>query len=152
MYRIVRTSSANDDFKNLVHDLDLDLRIRDGDEHAFYAQYNKIDSIKHVVIIYQNDEPVGCGAFKPYNAATVEIKRMFVPLKYRGAGIASLVLRELESWAVQLNYQKCILETGNKQPEAIRLYQKNNYSLIPNFGQYANAVNSLCFEKIIAVH
>jgi putative acetyltransferase len=147
MITIIRTNSDNSDFQSLVIELDKDLRIRDGEDHAFYAQYNKIDSIKHVVVAYQNNEAVGCGAFKLYEEKTTEIKRMFVPPQHRGKGIASLVLAELEKWCKELNYEKCILETGKKQPEAIKLYHKNNYKIIPNFGQYADVPDSVCFEK-----
>ncbi len=67
----------------------------------------------------------------------------------RGKGIASKILAELEIWATELFYEKCILETGKKQPEAIALYKKNGYNIIPNYGQYAGVENSLCFEKEI---
>jgi putative acetyltransferase len=69
----------------------------------------------------------------------------------REKGIATKVLIELEKWANELGYNKCILETGKKQPEAIALYKKNRYKLIPNFGQYAEVENSVCFEKEIAI-
>ena len=72
---------------------------------------------------------------------------MYVPPALRGKGIASAVLAELEKWAKELNYKKCILETGKKQPEAIALYNKNGYCIIPNYGQYENVENSVCFEK-----
>jgi GNAT superfamily N-acetyltransferase len=62
-------------------------------------------------------------------------------------GIASNILAELEKWASELSYAKCILETGKKQPEAISLYKKNGYRIIPNYGQYCEVENSLCFEK-----
>jgi len=67
----------------------------------------------------------------------------------RGKGAASRVLTELERWANELLYKKCILETGKKQPEAIALYKKNGYKLIPNYGQYAEIENSVCFEKVV---
>ncbi|MGL5888284.1 MAG: GNAT family N-acetyltransferase [Bacteroidia bacterium] len=145
----IRTTSANPDFQLLVKDLDADLKIRDGDEHAFYDQFNKIDTIKHAVVAYQNDIAVGCGAFKAFSENTVEIKRMYVPPALRGNGIASEVLRELENWAAEIGVNKCVLETGTKQPEAISLYTKNGYAVIPNFGQYAGVENSVCFEKAI---
>lgn len=147
MYKIIRTNSGNIDFQILVKELDKDLAIRDGDEHAFYAQFNKIDAIKHAVVLYENNIPVACGAIKQYNESTMEVKRMYVLPDKRGKGIASLVLNELESWAREMNYQRCILETGYKQPEALRLYEKNNYRIIPNYGQYAGVENSVCFEK-----
>lgn len=149
MITCTRTDSGNTDFQTLVRALDKDLRIRDGEDHSFFAQFNKIDAIKHVVVAYENETPVGCGAIKAYSDDTMEVKRMFVPLEFRGRGIASVVLKELETWAKELNMQKCILETGEKQPEAIRLYHKNNYKVIPNFGQYADVESSVCFEKVL---
>ena len=113
--------------------MDQELRIRDGAEHSFYAQFNKTDYIKHVIVVFQNNEPVGCGALRAYNENNMEIKRMFVPLKYRRKGIATTVLSELEKWCRELNYKKCILETGKNQPEAIELYLKHHYKIIPNF-------------------
>lgn len=147
MITLKRTNSDNPDFQNLVIDLDKDLAIRDGDDHAFYAQYNKITMIKHVVMAYENEEAIGCGAIKEYEAGTMEVKRMYVPPAKRGHGIASVVLKELEQWARELGYDKCILETGEKQPEAIRLYHKNNYTVIKNYGQYEGVSASICFEK-----
>jgi putative acetyltransferase len=147
MITLKRTNSADVDFTTLIKALDLDLKIRDGDEHAFYAQYNKVAAINHVVVAYQNNEAIGCGAIKEYLPTTMEVKRMYVPVTQRGKGIASLILTELESWALQLGYQTCVLETGLKQPEAIALYKKNGYQIIENYGQYAGVENSVCFKK-----
>lgn len=150
MITLKRTTSDDKDFKSLVVLLDQDLRIRDGDEHSFYAQFNKIDSIRNVVVYYADNLPLGCGAFKQYDDATVEIKRMFVQPDFRGRGIALAILTELENWAAELNYKTGILETGKKQPEAIALYTKANYAIMSNFGQYENVENSLCMSKTIA--
>lgn len=149
MIKIVRTSSENQDFIQLVKRLDADLAERDGKDHAFYAQFNKIDKINYVVVAYEDGKPVGCGAIKEYEPDTMEVKRMYTVPESRGKGIASKVLRELEMWASELSYGKCILETGKKQPEAIGLYKKNGYKIIPNYGQYAEVENSVCFEKLI---
>lgn len=149
MIQIKRTDSNNPHFQLLVRELDLELKVRDGDDHAFYAQYNKSDSIKFVVVAYENSVPVGCGALKEYDSDTMEVKRMYVPLEYRGKGIASFVLKDLEKWAAELGYKKCILETGENQPEAIKLYSKNNYIRIPNYGQYVGVDASKCFEKYL---
>jgi putative acetyltransferase len=149
MIKTIRTDSDNRDFIGLVKFLDADLAERDGTDHAFYAQFNKIAKIKHVVVAYENGKPMGCGALKEYDPGTAEIKRMYTPPDRRGKGIASIVLAELEIWAKELSYTKCILETGKRQPEAIGLYKKNGYRSIPNFGQYIGIENSLCFEKEI---
>jgi putative acetyltransferase len=149
MLRIIRTNSDNQDFIELVKLLDAELAVRDGEDHPFYEQYNKIDKIKYVVLAYENRDAVGCGAIKEYEPGIMEVKRMFVPPEKRKKGIAAKVLLELEHWAKDLSYSKCILETGKKQPEAIGLYIKSGYKLIPNYGQYAEVVNSVCFEKNI---
>lgn len=149
MLQLIRTSSENVDFRALVALLDQHLRVLDGDDHAFYAQFNKLDNIKHAVVAYADGQPVGCGAFKEYEPGMVEIKRMFVRPERRGQGIAQAVLRELEQWAQQESYTSCVLETGKRQPEAIRLYEKSGYVHIPNFGQYAGDDNSVCLQKSI---
>jgi putative acetyltransferase len=147
MRSILRTNSDNPDFISLVKLLDAELAERDGEDHPFYAQFNKIDKIKYVVVAYANKTPVSCGAIKEYSPDTMEVKRMYSLPESRGKGIATKVLIELEKWAKELSFEKCILETGKKQPEAIALYKKNGYKLIPNFGQYAGVDNSVCFEK-----
>ena len=147
MLTLKRTNSENPDFKVLVKKLDAYLAITDGDEHAFYDQFNQIDTIKEVVMAYHNEKPVGCGAIKEYDEVTTEIKRMFSEPKYRGQGVASSVLEELEKWTKELGYSRCILETGIRQKEAVILYQKNAYRLIPNYGQYKEKKDSRCFEK-----
>jgi putative acetyltransferase len=146
MIKILRTDSSHPDFINLVKLLDAELAERDGKDHPFYAQYNKIDKIKYTVA-YENEKPIACGAIKEYSPGTMEIKRMYTLPECRGKGAATKVLIELEKWTAELSYSKCILETGKKQPEAIALYKKNGYKLIPNFGQYAGVENSVCFEK-----
>jgi GNAT superfamily N-acetyltransferase len=149
MISFTRTNSENRDFQTLVGELDEDLKIRDGDEHAFYDQFNKIDKIKHSIVAYENGIPVGCGAIKEYSPDTMEVKRMYVVPDKRGQGIALIILKQLELWSLELNYLKCILETGKNQPEAIALYKKSGYKIIANYGQYLNVENSVCFEKIL---
>ena len=149
MYSFKRTNSDNLDFQKLVIELDKDLAIRNGDTNAFFAQYNKIDLIKHVVVAYEEEHAVGCGAMKEFEGTAMEFKRMFVPLNKRGKGIARGVLEELQNWAKELGYKKCVLETGDKMPEAISLYIKSGFQIIPNYGQYINIKSSICFEKEI---
>ena len=147
MIKIVRTTSENKDFIDLVKLLDADLAERDGDDHAFYHQFNKIDIIKHAVVLYDNQKPLGCGAIKEFDATAMEVKRMYTSPESRGKGIATEILSELEKWTEELSYEKCVLETGKRQPEAIQLYAKRGYKMIPNYGQYVGIENSVCFEK-----
>ncbi len=149
MISTTRTNSDNADFQELVKALDKDLALRDGAEHGFYSRFNKIDLIRHAIVAYEQDTPVGCGAIKAFSADAMEVKRMFVPPDKRGKGIASTVLAALELWAKELGYKKTVLETGKRQPEAIELYKKNGYAIIPNYGQYVGIDNSVCFEKAL---
>jgi putative acetyltransferase len=147
MISISRVTSENADFVALVKLLDADLAIRDGEDHSFYSQFNKIDKIRHVVLAYDNGKAIGCGAIKKFDPTAMEIKRMYILPEYRKRGIASSILSELERWARELSYRRCLLETGRRQPEAISLYEKGGYKKIDNYGQYAGIENSLCFEK-----
>ena len=149
MQIITHTTSENLDFKNLFLLLDADLKIRDGEEHEFYAQINKTAILKNVILCYENNLAVGCGAFREIDSETVEIKRMFVLPEQRGRGIASKILSQLELWALTLNYTQTILETGINQPEAIALYKKSGYSIVQNYGQYAGLENSVCMKKTL---
>ena len=149
MCTIKRTNSDNLDFQALILELDKDLAIKNGETNDFFAQYNKIDLIQNVVFAYEGDKAVGCGAMKKYENGVMEIKRMFVPIEKRGKGIAGKILTELQVWAKELGYRKCVLETGDKMIEAIGLYNKSKFKIIPNYGQYANIKSSICFEKEI---
>lgn len=144
---IVRTDSSHPDFVALVRALDAELAIRDGDDHAFYDQFNKITMIRHAVLLYCNQQACACGAFKPLEGDTAEVKRMYVLPEFRQQGLASKVLSEVETWAKESGFTRCMLETGKNQPEAIAMYNRRGYRQIANYGQYAAIENSVCFEK-----
>jgi GNAT superfamily N-acetyltransferase len=147
MITCIRTNSTNNDFQKLVAELDAELAIRDGADHSSYAQFNTITAILYAIVAYKNGLAVGCGAIKPYAENCMEAKRMYVVATHRGQGIAGTILQALETWAVTLGSHTCLLETGLKQPEAIALYTKANYNILPNYGQYAGVENSVCCEK-----
>jgi len=144
---IIRTTSKNKMFQALVFRLDQELAERDGPDHEFYHQFNGIENLDHVILVKNKIEAVGCGAIKLFGTQAMEVKRMFVLKKFRSQGIAKLILSALEEWTLELGIEGCILETGKRQPEAISLYKKAGYKLIPNYGQYQGVENSICFEK-----
>jgi GNAT superfamily N-acetyltransferase len=150
MISTLRTDSENQNFIALVAELDTDLGERDGEEHAFYHQFNSIQNLKYAIVLYLDEKPVGCGAIKAFNANTMEVKRMYILPEARGKKLATHILNELELWAFDLGYKICILETGKRQPEAIALYTKNGYEIIPNYGQYVGIENSVCFQKHVS--
>ena len=147
MITVKRTTSDDKDFGELVKLLDAFLAEIDGDEHAFYAQLNKTSLLKHAVVAYEDGVAVGCGAIKAFDDTAMEVKRMYTLPQHRGKGIARMVLSELEKWTAELAYPYCVLETGKQQVEAIALYTKQGYVIIPSYGQYVNVANSICFQK-----
>ena len=150
MIEIRRTDERDSAFLDLVKRLDIELAERDGDAHAFYAQFNKPVGLGGVVLAYSDGVAVGCGAFKGFDDTTAEIKRMFVSPEQRGKRIAAAILDELEAAAKTNGFRECVLETGQKQPEAIALYTRSGYEIIPNYGQYAGVDNSICMKKRLA--
>lgn len=145
--KIKRTNSENTDFQKLVNELEIYLTGLDEEAHNECKEYNKLETINHVIIAYEKVDIVGCGAIREYDKETIEIKRMFVSDKFRNNGIATRILFELENWAKEQGYIKAILETGTMMLNAITFYQKNNYIQIPNYGQYSSKPKSICFSK-----
>ena len=96
---------------------------------------------------YVEDEPVGCGAVRRLNDADFEIKRMYVAPFFRGHGVGQSMLAALESEAEALGAPRLVLETGDRQPEALALYRRSGFSDIPRFGQYVDSPLSVCMEK-----
>ena len=148
MITIKRTTSDDLDFQNLTRQFDEFLIDIDGEERDFFAQFNNI-YIKNVVVAYENEEAVGCGAFKEYEPNVAEIKRMFVNPNHRNKGIAKMILNELINWSQQENYTSAILETADKLKPAIKLYKSFGFEIIPKYGQYINSASSVCMKKIL---
>lgn len=142
-------SNTHEDFCALTRALDAELHTRYGNVQAQYDKHNVIDPIETALIGYEDDRPIACGCFKKIDAQTVEMKRMFVVSSYRRRGFSSQILRELEAWARELGYTEARLETGKGQPEAIALYQKMGYAVIPNYGPYVGMENSVCMRKAL---
>jgi putative acetyltransferase len=146
---LLRTHSDHPDFRLLVKALDEELTSLYGEKQSFYNPFNALTAIQHVIVHYDEDQPVGCGAIKKFDEHSIEIKRMYVKPEYRNKGLAYTILQELERWAKELDYKACVLETGNQQPSAVHLYHKSGYSIIPNYGQYQDDEGSICMKKII---
>ncbi|WP_310557406.1 GNAT family N-acetyltransferase [Flavobacterium sp.] len=146
--KLTRTTSENKDFQKLTALFDEYLIDIDGDEKDFFAQYNHV-YLENVVVCYDDSIAVGCGAFKKHENNTAEIKRMFVHPEHRGKGVANLILKELELWAIELENTNAILETSIKLKAAIALYLKSGYIPIENYGQYIGVESSYCMKKIL---
>ncbi len=138
------------DLLELVRLLDADLNSRYGIVQAQYDQFNSLASVDAAVVADLSGQPVGCGCYRRMDDTTTEIKRMFVRPENRGSGAAARLLAELESWAIEAGFTRAVLETGIKNPEAIRFYTKSGYTSIENYGQYVGMENSICMSKSLA--
>ena len=146
MLTFKRTNSVNQDFKKLVKLLNDELAGRDGPNHPL-SQFNPIDQLKYVVLAYDKDIAIGCGAIEKYDFNTIEIKRMYVVSESRGERVGTRILSELEHWAQELGSSKCFLFTGPNQPEAQKLYVRCGYKKIRKYGKLMSIPDAICFAK-----
>jgi GNAT superfamily N-acetyltransferase len=75
-------------------------------------------------------EVVGCGAVRLLDGGDAELKRMFVRPEYRGRGYSRSILNALEAEARALGATRLVLETGERQPEALGLYRRAGFVAI----------------------
>jgi GNAT superfamily N-acetyltransferase len=98
-------------------------------------------------VAWLDDEPAGCGGLRRHGDGIGEVKRMYTRPGARRAGVGRTVLAAVEHRALDLGYERLVLETGTKQPEAIDLYRSVGYELIESYGQYRDYPDSRCFSK-----
>lgn len=148
---LIYADGKHDDFMQLCKELDktLDILVNGAFDRSVYTEYNALDDIHDVVVVYDNDVPIGCGSFKEYDAQTVEMKRLFVKPEYASKGLGAKIVTELETVAKKKGYTKSILETGERLQAACALYRKLGYKTIPNYGQYVDMDDSLCMGKTL---
>lgn len=91
--------------------------------------------------------PVGMGAHRPRDEETSEVRRMFVTRTARNQGVARAILGRVEEHARSQGFRRLVLETGNRQHAAMRLYESSGFARIPAFGEYANDPTSVCYAK-----
>ena len=140
--------SNNTDLLYLISKLDQYLYERYPSDEVYVIDFSDPDISKTIfVVAYDNEMPIGCGAIRPLDEVTVELKRFFVEPDYRKQGIAGMILNYLHEKAYSLAFSTIRLETGAQQPEAISFYKKHGYVEIEKFGEYVDCGSSLCFEK-----
>ncbi|HEY7488686.1 MAG TPA: GNAT family N-acetyltransferase [Streptosporangiaceae bacterium] len=144
---------TSDDALTLIAELNAELTERYPDPaHRFFGlTAEQVAPGKGAFLIARlRERPVGCGALRRIDAITGEIKRMYVSPSARGAGIGARLLAELEAHARALGLRRVVLETGERQHEAVRLYERAGYAEIPRFGEYENSPMSLCMGKTLS--
>jgi putative acetyltransferase len=108
------------------------------------------DDITLFLIATIEGVPAGCGGLRRIDAHHGEIKRMYADPAFRGTGVATAILRGLEDAARELGWSRLVLETGEKQPDAMRFYEREGYTRIPLFGYYVDSDLSICYGRELA--
>lgn len=136
----------NQDFIRLCSELDLFLDIAIGGEskRAKYKKFNYLDTMDYVIVAYDKEEAVGCGALRKYSDTDVEVKRVFVRESFRGQNLGGRLLEQLISYAGEAGYKRLILETGSFLQASLALYSRYGFERIENYGAYKNMEESLC--------
>lgn len=104
----------------------------------------------YVGVAYLDGRPAGHIALRRLGAE-FEVKRTFVDPGFRGAGVGYALLDAVEQAAREAGARRVVLQTGDRQPEAVALYTKAGYSRIPIFAPYEALTYSRCFEKQLTV-
>jgi len=147
---VLRCTTAEPRFQQLVSELDAELHHRYGEVQALYTPHNHVAAIETAVLAVEDGRPLGCGCFKPHGPDAVELKRMYVAPQARGRGVGRRLVGALEAWARELGHARAVLETGTSQPEAVALYRRCGYQRTPCFGPYLDLPASICMAKALS--
>jgi len=139
--------------QTLIAELTAEMRALYNDEEDGAGRFNPadVDVPRAVFLVAFADEmPIGCGALRPVDTQTAEVKRMYVRPLARGQGLSRRLLDALEQCGRDFDYQRIILETGHPQASAVSLYKTSGYDVIANYAPYVGDPDSICFEKILS--
>jgi putative acetyltransferase len=134
----------------LIRDLNGELRERypePGANHFRLDAEEVAEGRGALLVAYRGEVPVACGALRLHDKTTAEIKRMYVIPEERGKGISRRILAALEAEGRKLGARRLVLETGERQTEALALYERAGFARIPRFGEYASSPLSICMAK-----
>ncbi len=144
-------SPASAEAAALIEELDAELRTRyPGLPPHGLRDRDLAHPLTTFVIGRVSGTVVGCGATRHVEPGVAEIKRMYVRPPARGHGFSKQILRAIEEAAQQAGVTRLILETGDRQPEAVSLYQSSGYTPIAPYGEFKDSPISRCFEKRLA--
>lgn len=150
--KILHCDGNHPDFIALCMELDaaLDIAIGGYDKRKKFIPFNQAETMSSVVLLYLDDVPIGCGAYRRYDDTTAEIKRMFVREGHRGKGYGKVILKELIELTKACQFNQLILETGDFLTAAVGLYRSMGFDVITNYPPYQYIEESLCMAYDIA--
>ena len=143
----ILTDEKDERFLELVRELDRGYYERIGDDLSKYDSYNEFKHPHVVILALDNDIAVACASYRIFDEDSVEFKRVYVKKEYRKRGIAYNIITQLEKLVIKDNFKYSYIVTGKNNMAAIRLYEKLNYHLIDNFGQFIDDDAVICMKK-----
>ncbi|MGB3908917.1 MAG: GNAT family N-acetyltransferase [Pseudolysinimonas sp.] len=149
MIELREVSWDHPDGDRLRADQQAELAVRYGRLDSEPGPKPSADDMSIFFVAYDGTEAVGCGGLRTLDERHGEIKRMYVVPERRGTGVARAILRHLEVEARSRGWDRLVLETGDEQPDAMRFYEREGYTPIPNFGYYADSELSRCYAKAL---
>ena len=151
---IKRVEKPTPDARVLVEELEADLASQYEAEQRHGLSIERLFKPNIAFFIaYADDEPVGCGGIA-FEDGHAELKRMYVRPSFRGRGVVQAVLAQLEAEATARGVKRVVLETGDVQHAAIKVYERAGFARCGAFGDYcalppAAIERSVFFEKLL---
>jgi GNAT superfamily N-acetyltransferase len=135
----------------LLNELSRDLAKKTGRDGRESFEFSDVAQPRSAFLLaYETGQAVGCGALRPFNDKTCEVKRMYA--RTQGHGIGREILRELERLALEFQFDRIWVETGIENQGAVKFYQKHGYEICENWGKYKGRPECICFEKILNLY
>lgn len=145
---IILTDEKDEQFLNLVEELDDGYYQRIGEELEKYKQYNEFKDPHIVMLMVDDDNAIACASYRTCGEKSVEFKRVYVKKEYRKRGIAYRLIKELEKDAIEKGFIYSYIVTGKNNHAAIGLYEKLDYFKTEKFGQFRDDETVVCMKKI----
>lgn len=141
------------DVQLLISQLNMDLHSRYPEPGALVFSLDAadiVDGVGTLLMAELDGEPVGCGAYRILDdqPGTAEVKRLYVTLAGRGKQVGRALLAELERGAAAFGVERLVLETGPRQPEAMRVFESRGFAVCAPWGQFVGKEYSICMEKV----
>lgn len=147
--RLVFVHTMTPALKSLIDALDQEYLDRFGDIALSYRKYHGMEGLLCAVLLYSEELPIGCGCIQPFDTVSAELKRVYVAPAFRRQGMATQIVRALERAARKHGFQRMVLKTGSKMPQALSLYEKLGFRRIENYGGFAGDPLCVCMEKAL---
>lgn len=107
-----------------------------GEDKMYYTRYNESENIEKVWVVFSDNLPIGCIAYRKKEEGTGEVKRLYIKKEYRGKGISKELLKTLECYVKEQGCHTLFLDTRVTLEPAVSLYRSHGFSIVYQQGLY----------------